>query len=138
MDDKLRQRRRSLVRITTMPAQQLGKEAELGYRKVGRQRCLLSFLPDDPDTDVCRLYHRDVIPTITDAANPFLGMFPDQSSHVSFLGRRASTSDNRRELGRQLDELVTEVIDAQLDTQSVRLGPSEHKGQISLEGILRQ
>ena len=52
MDDKLGELGRPLVRVATMPNEELGQVAELVDRKVGRKRGLASLLPNDPDACV--------------------------------------------------------------------------------------
>ena len=50
MDNELRQLRRTLVRVSAVPNEQLRKVAELGDREIGSERRLPSLLSDDAYT----------------------------------------------------------------------------------------
>lgn len=118
-----------------MPYEELGEEGELGDGEVGRERSLSTLFADDADTcrstqtvsssqvdarvmrrltNVSSLDHRDVVATVADAAHALLRMCANESSDVGLLRRRAPTSDDGRELRRQLDEVIAEVLDAEL------------------------
>jgi hypothetical protein len=59
--------------------------AELFDRKVGCKTSLTAFFPDDSDTDVSCLNHRDIVSAISNAANTFLRIFTDEFRNVGFL-----------------------------------------------------
>jgi hypothetical protein len=81
-----------------MPHEELREVAELDDREVGSKGCLLSFFSNDTDTckrqglripfeinigdvggltNVSGLYHTDIIATVSNTANPFLGVMSD-------------------------------------------------------------
>lgn len=66
-------------------------------------------------TNISSLDHTNVISPITDTTYTFLGMFPDKSSNISFLGRRTPARDHCRELCSDLDKLVRKQIQTELD-----------------------
>ena len=66
-------------------------------------------------TNVSSLDHTEIVPSITDATYTFLGIFPDNSSDISFLGRRTPASDHSREFGSNLDASVREQGKTKLD-----------------------
>ena len=70
-------------------------------------------------TDIRCLYHAHVVTAIADAADPLLGMLPDQSRHVRFLSRRTSACYYGRQLGGDFDELDFEQVETQLRKSSV-------------------
>lgn len=119
MYHELGQLRRALVRVATVPQQELGEKAELVDGKVGSQRGLFALLADDPDSDVCSLNHGDVIASVADAADPFLGELSDEAGDVSFLSRRTTACHDDRELGGDLDKLAPVVSERQLKRLAV-------------------
>jgi len=66
-------------------------------------------------TNVGSLDHTNVVSPIPNAAHTFLGMFPDESSDISLLGRRTPARDHCGELGSDLDELILEQVQTELD-----------------------
>jgi hypothetical protein len=98
VDDELSELCRTAVRVAAMPHEELREVAELGDGEVGSKGCLLSFFSNDSDTctrqglkipfgisiggvggltNVSGLYHTDIITTVSDTANPFLGVVSD-------------------------------------------------------------
>lgn len=61
---------------------------------------------ESPDrlTDVGCLDHADVVPAISDATDPLLGVLPNEPGNIGFLGRRTSTSHYDGELSCYIDE----------------------------------
>jgi hypothetical protein len=65
-------------------------------------------------TDISRLDHAHVIPSVADTAHRLLGKLADQLRHIGFLGWRASARDDRWQLRSQEDKLCAEAIEAEL------------------------
>jgi hypothetical protein len=55
-------------------------------------------------TDVGCLDHADIVPAISDAADPLLSVLPNEPGDIGFLGRRTSTSHYDGELSCYIDE----------------------------------
>ena len=68
----------------------------------------------DTDANVRSLNHANIVATVTNTAYPLLSEFADEPRNVSFLRRRASTSDDSRKLRGDLNELVLEQVEAEL------------------------
>ena len=109
--------------------------AELGHGKVGSEGRLLALFVDDADscrgsvsiafahgvsmkigqhTDIGSLGHAHVVPAIADTTNALFGEISDKTRDVCLLRRRAPTSDDSRELGRDVNKLVLEQGKAEL------------------------
>jgi hypothetical protein len=65
-------------------------------------------------TDVSGLNHADIVSTVPNAANTFLSVLSDESSHVRFLGWRTTTSNYCRQFRGNFYKLVSEGIEAEL------------------------
>ena len=61
-------------------------------------------------TNVRCLNHADIVPSIANAADPFLGMVADQAGDIGLLGGRAAAGHDRRQLRGNLDKLISEHI----------------------------
>jgi hypothetical protein len=75
--DKLSEFCTAFVAIATVPHQQLCQVTKLHNGEIGRKTCLPSFLTDNSNTNVCGLYHRDIVPTVANAADAFLCVSSD-------------------------------------------------------------
>ena len=87
MDDELSELRTSLVAIPPMPDEQLSQMAELGDGEISRERGLSAFLSHNTNTHVCRLNHAHIVAPVTNAADPFSCVRPDQLGNLGFLHR---------------------------------------------------
>ncbi len=85
MDDELGEFGASLVAVSTVPHEQLGKVAELLDGEVGGETCLVTFFTDNANPHVRGLDHRYVVAAVADAADAFFCLEPDQLRHVGFL-----------------------------------------------------
>jgi hypothetical protein len=65
-------------------------------------------------TDISRLDHAHVIPSVADTAHRLLGKLADQLCHICFLGWRASARDDSWQLRGQEHKFGTEAIEAEL------------------------
>ncbi len=70
---------------------------ELFDGEVRRQTGLPSFFADDTDSDIGRLDHRDIIPAVTNTADPLLCVRPDEFCDVGLLSWGASTGNDSGE-----------------------------------------
>ena len=93
-----------------MPEEKFGEMRELGYRKIGSERCLFALFPDNTNTDVCSLDHADVVSAVPDAAHSFLGESANEASNIGLLCRRTPTGDYSREFRGNFDELILEQV----------------------------
>lgn len=91
MDDELGELGGPLVTVPAVPNEELGEVAELFDGEVGSQTCLPTFLTDNTHTNIGGLDHRDIVTTISNAADALLGVSSDELGHVGFLSRRTST-----------------------------------------------
>jgi hypothetical protein len=152
VDDELGEFRRALVRVTTVPEEEFGQVGELVDGEIGSEGGLTAFFADDTDacsgggqsalsmrgersehrrkgrTDISSLNHRNIISSISNAANPLLRLLADQTSDIGFLSGRAPAGDDGSELGRELDELVAEMVDAELEKRKGESQECREKG----------
>ena len=68
-----------------MPEKQLGKEAELGDGKVGRQGSLFSFFTDNTNAHIRSLDHTNIVASVTDTADPLFRELANEAGNVGLL-----------------------------------------------------
>ena len=115
MNDELAQFGGSLVRVATVPEEEFGEVRELVDREIGCQRSLLALLADNTNADVGCLNHRDIVAAVTDTANRLLCEGADEAGNVGFLCRRATASDDGRELSSEHDKFCAKTVEAKLE-----------------------
>lgn len=77
---------------------------------------------DTGRTDIGGLDHRDIVSAIADTAHPLFRVRADQTRDISFLCRRTTAGDDGGQLRRQLDKVLTKVLDAELFVRTGQLG----------------
>jgi len=68
-------------------------------------------------TNIRCLNHANIITAISNAANSLSSMFPYESSHIGLLCWGTPTSNNGRQFGSNLNELVLEEVETQLSDE---------------------
>lgn len=107
--DELGELRGSLVAVAAVPDEELRKVVEGGDAEVCGEGGLTTFLADDADADVGGLDHGDVVATVADAGDAFLGVCADEGCDIGFLCGGAAASDDSGELDGEGDEGVAVV-----------------------------
>jgi hypothetical protein len=92
--NKLSQFCASFVAVTPMPYEKFRKMAEMLDRKVSSKTGLATFLSNNPNSNISSLYHRDIVPAVSNAADTFLGVFADEFRNIGFLRWGAAAGDN--------------------------------------------
>ena len=146
VNDELRQRRRSLVAVSSVHHQEAPKVAELSDGEVCCERRLSTFLPNNPHARVRLLNHAHVISAVSDGASLLfyrrkrktachISCFVDElvlkTSHTSvflqeahdlgLLRGRAAADDDRGALTGELHELVLVILEANLQCENTML-----------------